>query len=880
ELCKAADELSAFGGANADLEEAVAAYPDNSALRKNVSGLSRILTAWRDDMQSTYGFEEKDLDTLSCMLEDKTLFADTDFFIDQFSSFTAGEYKVIFSLMKTRNVTVFLTFPKKADLYYCYEETADTYRRLIRKARETYTEVKEEFTLSQHNPNAFGVLKRELFRKDKRIVPAEEKMSRTVFLYSAEDPYEAADAISADIAKKIAEGARYQDFAIVYRQSETYAGILDASLEKYGIPFFLSQSKNLLRFSFVKAIESVYSVLKYRYRPDDVLTYLKNGFTDIAGNDADIFETYVLKWNIHGKPFSSPKPFTMNPSGYTKELSPEDTEKLAAVNRVKAQLLSPVITLEKEAKKAKTVSGQAEVLFAFLSAVGMEKAVIAQAKTAKKQGKIAEAEQLLRLPTVLYASLDTVCDVMGEEPADMAKFAEILHLLFSSATIGQIPTAKDQVTIGTADMFRPQDCKHVYLLGVNEGEFPAAVKNDSFFSQSEIDILKKNMVDLSPDLSIRTSREAFCFLRSLCCASETASLYTYKKTTGGKASLPSAPFTQIKEILGLNVISTSSFSASDWVYGKKTVSEHIRTLKNSLSLDHLRVLLGKEPVSGEIKDPDAKIGKDLSSLLFPDSFSLSSSRLDSYQNCPFSYYCQYVLKIDSGEEALFDKNEIGTTVHAFLELFFRNLAEKKTDIHTLDKAEIPGIAHSVCREYLENLFPEELKDSPLLVRQLSLLERNARVFFESLAEEFTVCKFTPVLFEYPIGELAKGLTPLSFRGEDGKTVSINGIVDRADIFSDDEGNIHLRVIDYKTGKKEFKKEDIARGRNMQMLMYLFALCREKNPAFLKELNVKENRLPIPAAMVYVKVSPKNQLLEKPVSPEEIRQAARKEIKRI
>ncbi|MCQ2386807.1 MAG: hypothetical protein MJ078_09130, partial [Clostridia bacterium] len=75
ELCKAADELSAFGVSYADLEEAVSAFPDNSALRKKVSDLSRILTAWRADMQSTYGFEEKALDTLSCMLEDKTLFA-------------------------------------------------------------------------------------------------------------------------------------------------------------------------------------------------------------------------------------------------------------------------------------------------------------------------------------------------------------------------------------------------------------------------------------------------------------------------------------------------------------------------------------------------------------------------------------------------------------------------------------------------------------------------------------------------------------------------------------------------------------------------------------------------------------------------------------
>lgn len=52
---------------------------------------------------------------------------------------------------------------------------------------------------------------------------------------------------------------------------------------------------------------------------------------------------------------------------------------------------------------------------------------------------------------------------------------------------------------------------------------------------------------------------------------------------------------------------------------------------------------------------------------------------------------------------------------------------------------------------------------------------------------------------------------------------MGGTIDRADIYVDEKGREFVRVIDYKTGRKQFQLADVLYGLNMQMLVYLAAL---------------------------------------------------------
>ena len=56
----------------------------------------------------------------------------------------------------------------------------------------------------------------------------------------------------------------------------------------------------------------------------------------------------------------------------------------------------------------------------------------------------------------------------------------------------------------------------------------------------------------------------------------------------------------------------------------------------------------------------------------------------------------------------------------------------------------------------------------------------------------------------------------------GVTISVTGFVDRVDGWIDGE-KLHLRVVDYKTGRKTFDLTEVWNGLGLQMLLYLFTL---------------------------------------------------------
>ena len=60
---------------------------------------------------------------------------------------------------------------------------------------------------------------------------------------------------------------------------------------------------------------------------------------------------------------------------------------------------------------------------------------------------------------------------------------------------------------------------------------------------------------------------------------------------------------------------------------------------------------------------------------------------------------------------------------------------------------------------------------------------------------------------------------------DGQAV-LSGFVDRVDTLDTPDGG-YFRVIDYKTGHKEFDYTDLLCGQGLQMLLYLFAIERSK-----------------------------------------------------
>lgn len=89
------------------------------------------------------------------------------------------------------------------------------------------------------------------------------------------------------------------------------------------------------------------------------------------------------------------------------------------------------------------------------------------------------------------------------------------------------------------------------------------------------------------------------------------------------------------------------------------------------------------------------------------------------------------------------------------------------------------------------------------------------------------------------------MKPLSLVTPDGDRVQVVGKVDRVDTMQRD-GVTYLRVVDYKTGGKEFSLDDVWCGLNLQMLLYLFSLCADGGGPFAGA---------VPAGVLYLAADP-------------------------
>ena len=82
---------------------------------------------------------------------------------------------------------------------------------------------------------------------------------------------------------------------------------------------------------------------------------------------------------------------------------------------------------------------------------------------------------------------------------------------------------------------------------------------------------------------------------------------------------------------------------------------------------------------------------------------------------------------------------------------------------------------------------------------------------------------------YPVGFDDNGLGCVKLPLPDGKIAKLTGVIDRADSYKTPNGEF-VRVIDYKTGSKDFSFENLFYGLDFQLFVYLDALCNS-NPSY-------------------------------------------------
>ena len=848
-----------------DLLRAADSMKPGEPLADKLTDLGLVLSAF-ERAAADHTRPEDDLTRAGELLlgQGKAVVGDTAVYVDSFTDFTAQELTILRALLR-HALTVTVAFPllshRDEGIHLASVTAAHT--RLARLAREEGRRVFFDEEPVPPATTAPAYLARHIFDMNAEPAPLSLCDSDALSLHVAPTPLAEAEAAAAEIQRLVRAGSRYRDIAVTVRDADAWIGILDAVFEKEGIPCFLSEKTDITVRPLIKLILQALRIHAYGWREEDVLGYLKTGLSGVCADDINLLETYLSARHPRGARAYS-EPFTQNPDGYTTVRSARGERILEGANRARSLFAPPLLSFHRALDEAESAAARAHALADLLQSLDISAQLRTQAAARLAHGERREAEELSRLYGTVLDALNTISDTLGNTPISVREFADALTLVFSTVDIGTIPTAADEVTVGSASMLRTDRVRHMLVLGLNAGEFPRTVTDEGLLTSADKLRLAELGIELAADRATAASDELFYVCRALAAPRETLWLSYSKTATDGRANEPSlavermrALFPQKKEFF------TDASDPLERVWSPDALLDCYPALSPDLQPHALALLeqygLGEAALSlRAAKGTDAEtsaVSRETADALFGER-RFSPTQLESYASCEFAYYCSRILHLREEASDTPRYADTGTFLHYVLEHTVQAVQGMQTPPDAKDHASIARLVQASCDDYRRDLVAAGNEPSPRTEALFARLEKLAELVVSGLLTELADSRFTPAFLEFDLKRL--GQTGADVVGEGGQRVSLSGKIDRVDVWRKDAQTAYLRVADYKTGSKKFDMEEIRRGFGMQMPLYLYALCAKTHRALTESLGLSPDARLLPAGVTYLSTAIKTE----------------------
>lgn len=813
-------------------------------LKKKLYDSALIFESYEAIMADTYRDPLDKLSLVYDVLYKNDFFAGKTVAVDSFHSFTADEMKII-SLCAVQSEDLYITLCRDFntndnDSIFCFVNR--TYSTLKRIARENNIEY-DEINLPDENKIRFKSFDLEgveelIFRSE----GFECDNNGAITLYEADDIYDEAEQAARDIRQLVTDGYKYSEIAIICRDSEMYRGIINSAFSKYDIPLFVSYPEKLESKPLMRFVLSALEVAVGTFTTDAVLTMLKTGMTSISDDDVCQLENYTFLWDIKGADWQ--KPFTGSVDGFINMSGEKGEEALQSLETQRILISESLLSLRKKMKNGGDGAAMARAVYELLEDFNTFERVKELSNYLEQNGETILAEEEIRVWDMMTEILDTLYETLEGRYIIPQRFFDLMKLIISQGGISTIPRTMDEVTLGNADTVRPQAPRAVFVIGAVDGIFPKTPTESGIFTNIERDELISMSLPLTDSIGTLYFQEEFFAYKACTAASEKLFISRYVEEQSGEQTVESRIITEIKAIFpNIKIRTHADIALTDIVCSKSSALEQYALLKQSnpsASKTIGECIAGYTDLSGRIISVDRAFEKmpfefsepENAKKLFGKNMNISATQIEEYHHCAFRYFCRYGIKAQPSERAKFDPRQYGSAVH----FIFEKLLSPEYGIEKLSgqsrERKIKAI-EAVLNQYLCIMGGEEEKTATFMKLYKGIIS-SVMMILDRLIAELTASEFKPVCVELPIDE-SGGIPSYKIILPDGGMVFIRGKIDRVDEMKriDEMGKEtqYIRVIDYKTGRKEFNLDDILCGINIQMLLYLSAISKNGSSIF-------------------------------------------------
>ncbi len=847
-LIDAVDEFKRCCISSRDLTEASRKTQGNFA--QKLEELALILESYDTVCQQGKKDPRDQMTWLLSELEDSDFAQRHTFYFDGFPDYSRQNMNILEHLITySPNVTVTLTCDKPGSNTMAFENAGNTAQSLIRFAKNQGIAYQVQTVPADLDDDLRYVAMRMLQGNISREIPT-EKLS--VLHFSS--VYEECTAAAQRVMELVSAGCRFRDIRIVCSDMASYENPLRMILQRAHIPIYLSGKDDILEKTAIHTVLTALDAALDGFQQKSVIRYMKSMLSPLDIELSDRMENYAITWSIDGKYWLTP--WENHPGGLEDIWTQEDRELLSRLEEGRRKLMAPLEALYRRFRNAQKLSQQVMAVYDFLEDISLAERLEQLSRQMEAAHDFQNAQVLNQLWEILVGALEQLYDVLGNTVWDSDTFIRIFRLLLSQYNVGTIPSVLDAVSVGSVSAMRCQASRHLIFLGAGEGAFPSYGTNAGVLNDQERAALQKLGISINSG-AIDGLQTQFSEITDVFSGSNQSVWVSYS------AEQPSYIYNRLLKMAGKEMEPGELLGAA--LYDKQEAAIYLasRALTQEacalgLSEAYNAAVTSQEHTLGTVSEAHIK-------GLYGDKLRLSASQVDRLAQCKLSYFLQYGLRAKERKPVKNNTTEFGTYVHAVLEACGRKALECG-GFRNISLEQTLELSADFSAKYFAQRF--EQMHSQRFAYHFQKNVSEVKLIVEELWKEMQESDFQAYDFELSFGD--GGIMPAIQIQSPLMDAQLRGFVDRVDLWQSENGP-YIRVVDYKTGIKDFDYCDIYNGIGLQMLLYLYALEEEGKQLF------GEN--PIPAGVQYFPARVPLVSVKGSVSCEEAEQLRQKNFKR-
>lgn len=888
-------EFMQYGISPEQVGEMVEQSAKRGVLCAKLKDLQLLYRSFLDYIHEKFITSEESLDLLCRSLVKSGWVKDSVIVFDGFTGFTPVQNRVIQELMVLcKQVCVTITVDPKENVYQLDGEqklfhlSKKTVNSLCKLAEQAGVSREQDVFLPtapvlryQDNP-CFDYLEQNLFRYGRAPYgDAPERIS----VYKLESPVSEVRFVCHRMRELVrTEGFQYRDMAVVTGDLNQYADLLREEFARYEIPCFIDQTIGILLNPFVEYIRSAIQVMLKNYSYEAVFHYLRSGVTGLSMEEIDQLENYVRALGIRGK-----KQYDCLFTKHT-EATAGDGDKLNALNDIRKRFVSSLAILH---QPAQTMEDRVNLLYDFIVQAGMEEKLHAFEKQFAEEGNPIKEKEYAQIYRLVMQLLEQMIGLLGDEKLSWKEFYEILDAGLSEIQAGAIPQNVDRVVCGDIERTRLSEVKVLFFIGVNDGIIPASGGSGGMISDLDREFLHEADWELAPTPRQKMYTQRLYLYMNL--TKPTEHLYMTFATVGGdgKPRKPAYLVQTMQKMYPKLVIGTvGQLQEPEFVQSRQ---DAVRTFvpmlrdyaaglyetqeekeKQVFLLYHMlqeneqdRVLVDELLKTAFYTYRNTPLGKAVAEALYGTVLANSVSRMECFAACEYRHFMEYGLQLKERESFEITSRDMGTLYHELLSRFSEGLTARGLSWNDFTKEQGEEILEEAIQAYTAEFEKSILYSSARNEYVIHMLRQVMGRTIETLQYQLQKGVFRPKGFELSF-QTMEDLGSVNFNLSGEERVRLKGRIDRLDV-CEDADHVYVKVIDYKSGKKDFDLISVYHGLTLQLVLYM-------NVAMECEAKLHPDKKIVPAGLLYYRLENPIVEREEATTEEAINQAIHKELR--